>query len=223
MEVAQHRARQGAAGGAARTVSPVEALGRVAAAVAADGSLGQVLAAAADALLEAVGGTVVVVRAADADGQLCARGVAAASPALAAELEASRVAPGRGGGEEVVEVHALPAPLREIATRVGADAVAVLPVSVAGVHAGSLEAFRVGARFEAHELDLLRAAAAHVAAAIRALADGHAGRADDVRLVELAGEALSAGSDARGAEDEPVRLAVDATAAAGATLWRPGA
>ncbi|HSC93028.1 MAG TPA: SpoIIE family protein phosphatase [Gaiellaceae bacterium] len=210
MEVAPHRAPPAA--------SPVEALARVGAAVADGVSLGQALLLAAEAVADAVGATLVVVRVADAEGRLCARGVASSSRALAAELEGSRLPEGIVPGDELDDRESLPAALRATAERVAADAALVVPVRVGGEVAGSLEAYRPGAAFDDEERVVVRGAAAHVAAAVRTL--GHR-RGDDLgpRLVEVAGEALAAGSDEELAGAEVVRIAAETGGAVGATLW----
>ena len=94
--------------------APLEALARIGAAVAHGESLGPVLTELAEAVADAVGATLVVVRAADGEGRLCARGVAAASRALAAELEGSRLPSGDAPDEEVEDDDAPPA-VRETA------------------------------------------------------------------------------------------------------------
>src|SRR6185503_3667150 len=67
---------------------------------------------------------------------------------------------------------------------------------------------------------VVAAAASQTAVALRALGDGLAEALDGSRLVELAGEALAAGSEGDRAEEEIVRLAVAASGASGAVLWR---
>src|SRR5918995_1557427 len=66
--------------------APLEALARIGAAIAQGESLGPVLTELVEAVADAVGATLVVVRTADGEGRLCARGVAAASGALGAIL-----------------------------------------------------------------------------------------------------------------------------------------
>ena len=80
--------------GAPPAEAPLEALARIGAAIAQGESLGPVLTELAEAVADAVGATLVVIRTADGEGRLCARGVAAASRALAAELEGSRLPSG---------------------------------------------------------------------------------------------------------------------------------
>ena len=197
----------------------LEALARIGAAVAHGESLGPVLAELAEAVADAVGATLVVVRVADGEGRLCARGVAAASRALAAELEGSRL-PAGDASERELEDDDAPATVRETASRIGAGTFRVVPIAASSRVAGLLEVYRGRTGFDAVERTLFRAAAAQAGVAIRAFSGRGDGTGADGRLVEVAGDALAAGRDDERAEGEIVRLAAEASGALGATLWR---
>ena len=199
--------------------APLEALARIGAAVANGESLGPVLTELAEAVADAVGATLVVVRVADGEGRLGARGVAAASRALAAELEGSRLPSGDAPDAELEDDDAPPA-VRETARRIGAGTVLAVPVSATSRVVGLLEVYRGRTGFDVGERTLIRAAAAQAGVAIRAFAGAGGGVEGDGRLVEVAGDALAAGRDDERAEGEIVRLAAEASGALGATLWR---
>jgi serine phosphatase RsbU (regulator of sigma subunit) len=201
--------------------APFEALARIGAAIAQGESLGPVLTELAEAVADAVGATLVVIRTADGEGRLCARGVAAASRALAAELEGSRLPSGDAPDAELEHDDAPPA-VRATATRIGAGAVLVLPVSASSRLVGLLEVYRGRTAYDHGERTLIRAAAAQAGVAIRAFAGVGDGTGANGRLVEVAGDALAAGRDDERAEGEIVRLAVEASGALGAILWRRG-
>ena len=210
MELAQHRA----------AITPLAALTRIGAAVADGHALGPTLGAVADAVADALGATLVVVRVVDAEGRACARGVAAASRALAAELEGSRVGSDCIPAEELDGDGAVPDAVLTTAARIGAGALLVTPVRAGDRLIGSIEVYRGRTALDPEERMVVAAAATHTAVAVRALGDGLADVLDGSRLVELAGEALAAGSEDERAEDEIVRLAVAASGASGAALWR---
>ena len=114
----------------------LEALARIGAAVAHGESLAPVLTELAEAVADAVGATLVVIRTADGEGRLCARGVAAASRALAAELEGSRLPSGEAPDGEVENDDAPPA-VRATATRIGAGTVLVVPIPASSTRRGA--------------------------------------------------------------------------------------
>ena len=184
------------------------------------------------ALLRAValgtGAELVVARLEEEDGQLVARAVHSGSAALIAELQGSRLP---AGGEPVRELALEDAPgnpeappeIRRTAARAGLPVVRVVPVTLGDQVVAALELYRSGLPFGPEEEALARAAAAHVALALRI---DRSSRARDGRLalgesqLELLGEALAAGADEREAAEQIVRVAVEATGAAGGTLWR---
>ncbi len=214
---------------------PTEAAGRALSAFAA-AAAGLVDDEQADrglgALLRAValgtGAELVVARLEEEDGQLVARAVHSGSAALIAELQGSRLP---AGGEPVRELALEDAPgnpeappeIRRTAARAGLPVVRVVPVTLGDRVVAALELYRSGLPFGPEEEALARAAAAHVALALRI---DRSSRARNGRLalgesqLELLGEALAAGADEREAAEQIVRVAVEATGAAGGTLWR---
>jgi serine phosphatase RsbU (regulator of sigma subunit) len=174
------------------------------------------------------GAELVVARLAEG-GQLVARAVYAESPALTAELEGTRL-PVAEAGEKETELSdapgnpSAPAAVRRAAARAGAQVVRIVPVSVDGEVAAALELYRSSFGFGPEEEALARAAAAHVALAVRLHrlggADGN-GRAELTQAqLELLGEALAAGADETDTAEQIVRVASAAAEAAGAALWR---
>jgi serine phosphatase RsbU (regulator of sigma subunit) len=221
--------------------SPVE--GRAPPTEAAGSALSAFAAAAAalfdegedgglEALLHAVelgtGAELVVARLRDDEGQLIARAVRSASPALTAELQGSRLsaaeAPDRDVGlEDAPGDPSAPAGVRRTAARAGLPVARLVPVLVGGEVAALLELYRSGFPFGPEEEALSRAAAAHLALAL-SLEQGSRGRNGARRFseeeLELVGEALAAGGDEGEAAEQIVRVAAEATGAAGGTLWR---
>src|SRR5262245_42195636 len=141
----------------APAAASLEALVRIGAAVAHGESLGPVLTELAEAVADTVGATLVVIRAVDAADRLCARGVAAASRALAAELEGSRLPSGYLADEEL-EDDEVPPSLRETAARIGAGAVLAVPVPAGSRIVGLLEVYRGRTRYDDVERALIRVA-----------------------------------------------------------------
>jgi serine phosphatase RsbU (regulator of sigma subunit) len=185
-----------------------------------------------EALLHAValgtGAEVVVARLADEDGDLVARAVRAGSPALAAELLGSRlaaaaVAEGALDTEDAPGDPAAPPGIRRIAARAGMPVARLVPVAADGDVVAALELYRSGLPFGSEEEALARAAAAHLALAVRL---DRAGRTDNGRAgltrrqLEQLGEALAAGTNEEEASKQIVRVAVEVTGAVGGTLWR---
>jgi serine phosphatase RsbU (regulator of sigma subunit) len=186
-------------------LSALDALARASRALADGFSVGAMLAAVADSVSDATGGSIVVVRARDREDRLCARAVACASPAIGAELEGSRV--------PVYDTDELPPHLA------GLGAVHVEPIDAGEERLGMLELVRAAPTFSPAERLAARVGAHHAAAALRDSrwkdGDGGAGR-----LLALAGEALEAGTHEGRTAVEVTRLAAAATGAAGAVLWR---
>src|SRR5581483_1651328 len=168
---------------------PLRALA-AAAAAAADGDLGDALAALADAALETTQADLVVVRLRSGEGDLPARAVAPATSALAGEVTGSRAT------LDELEAGEVPAPTKRAAAAIRASGLHVEAARADGRIVGSIELVRVAAPFD----DDGRAAAALVAAQIallaRALGDGgELPGPSRLRRLELAGEALAAGGD----------------------------
>ena len=199
------------------------ALAAVGRQISGESALDDSLAALAEAAADATAADVAVIRVADGNGDLRLRAVAAASRALGAELEGSSFPARELPQADVTDVDALPDAARGAAERAGAGAVLLTPVWIAGRPAGSLELLRDGEPFALEELSLARIAAAQLTLALVALGDRNGSElgaelAD--RGLALAGDALGAGFDAARVADQVAFLAVEATGAAGAHLWR---
>lgn len=175
------------------------------------------------------GADVVVARLADGDSQLVARAVDAESPALAAEIEGTPIPVLELGKHEVELTDAAgdptaPTGVRRVAARAGAPIARLLPVVVDGTVVAALEIYRSGLPFGPEEEGLARAAAAHLALALRLdTASGpgaDAGPAVAGAQLELLGEALAAGADEEEAAEQVARIASEAAGAVGALVWR---
>jgi serine phosphatase RsbU (regulator of sigma subunit) len=178
----------------------------------------------------ATGAQVVLARLVDARGEaLVAHAVHAESPALAAELEGARLPVVQVGARELEFASApgdpdAPPALRRTAARAGTPIAVVLPVEADGEVVASLDLLKSGRPFSLRERSLARVAAAHLATAVRAERAERAGADGRPELtqaaLELLGEVLTAGSDEAETAEQVVRLAAEATEAAGAALWR---
>jgi serine phosphatase RsbU (regulator of sigma subunit) len=218
------------------TASPSETAGSALSAFAAaalelvrDGPAGHGLATLLRAVALGTGAELVVARLAENDGSLVARAVQAGSDVLTAELQGTRL-PAADLPEGEVELAdatgdpAAPAAVRRAAARAGLPIAHLVPVGGDGEPTALLELYRSGLPFGPEELALARAAAAHVALALRL--ERAAGRGLNGRVertggqLGLLGEALAAGADESEAAEQIVRVAAEATAAAGVTLWR---
>ncbi|HEX2291924.1 MAG TPA: SpoIIE family protein phosphatase [Gaiellaceae bacterium] len=187
-----------------------------------DAVLGELAAAAASG----TGATLAVFRVADGTGkELRARAVWAASPALRAELEGSKVGVEALGTRELTESDALPEPIARLTRRWGASSVLVVPVVSAGRVTGSLELARAGDGFSATEAVLARVVARHAALLVRAVdpVNGAATAAGPSAALELAGRGLAAVADESRTAEGIVRLALEATGARSCVLWRTDA
>src|SRR5579885_2614140 len=173
---------------------PFEALAQAAEQVAASGDLRAALAAVAAAAAEALGAQLVVLRVLDTAGDLVVRAVAPATSGLAAEVAGTR-----------------------------ADCVLGVAALAGGRIVGSVEAVR-HEPFDDDAASVAGLVAAQLALAVRTLAPGPHAAAGARRLawLELAGEALAAGADARRAAEQGLRVAVEATGARGGGAWRVG-
>ena len=195
---------------------PVESLALAAAEVAASNDLRAALAAIARAAVTATRADLAVVRVADTDGALVARAQAPEGSALAAEVAGTKsscvpVAAGTVSG-----------PTLRAARRAGAAGVIAVPARAVGRVVGSLELVRIAQGFDAEELATADLVAAQVALAIRTIAQDPGAAGARAKWLELAGDALAAGSDAQRAAQQTVRLAVETTGASGGALWRIG-
>ena len=183
------------------------------------------LRALARAVALGTGAELVVARVAADENGLVARAVHSESAAIIAELEGTQMPLEEAGTEELDLEDApgdpsAPAAVRRAAARAGAPIVRFVPVAPDGEVLGALELYRSGLPFGPDEQALARAAAAHLALALRIdqRANGHT----DLTLsrLELLGEALAAGADEAEAAEQIVRVAVEAAESAGALLWR---
>jgi len=182
-----------------------------------DGTLGSIVARTA----EVTGADVVVARLAEESGGAVARAVHAASAAVRAELEGSRLAPGAVPAEERDELLQLARPLRHVAEQIGASGALQLPVRDGAAVVGTLELLRRRGDFDERERRLARAAAEEIALARRAFGNGDGSAVAAPDLLGLAGDALAAGSDeAARAPDQVAALAAEATGARACLVWR---
>ena len=198
----------GTAEGAAALGQLVGALRRL-----AEGSpLDDVLRGIADAAAAAAAADVVVLRVLDEGGSaLKARAVSSSSTSLAAELQGSRVAPLADAGA-----------LRSTADRLGLEVALELPIALGERKLGRLELFRRTQPFTDAEEELGRLVAEHAALAL----SGTVGNGKGLHplaggdLLRLGGDALAGGLDEQRTAEEIARLAVQATGATSATVWR---
>src|ERR671923_903114 len=203
--------------------SALDAVAEASRALTTGGTLREALASIAAAAASATGAEVVVARVLAADArQLKAHAVWAVSPAVAAELEGSRFAVEELPAAEVDEGARLPKAVQLAAERARAGAVLQVPIVLDDAVLASLELMRPRMRFSADERVLARLFAHQIGLAIRAFgAHGAAGERDGANgTLELAGEALAAGSDELRTAEQVTRLATEATGALGALLWR---
>ena len=165
------------------------------------GSPAEALQTFAAAAAEVCNADAAIVRLAEvARGELTARAVYAISSTLAAELAGSRATGENGNG-----------PLEYA---FGAS------VELDGEAVGELELLRDGAPFGEAEQLLARVAADELALVLRALPSGPNGEVSRDRALVLAGEGLAAASDDANAAAHVARLAVDASGAEAALVWR---
>jgi serine phosphatase RsbU (regulator of sigma subunit) len=153
-------------------------------------------------------------------GGLIARAVHSGSAATRAELEGSRLRPGSVPDEERDELLELPRAVRLAAEEISATSVLQLPVRDAGKVVGSLELIRRIGSFDERQRALARAAADEVALARRAFGDGDGAQSSTPDLLELAGDALAAGSDEARAAEQVATLAAEAAGAIACLVWR---
>ena len=201
----------------------LEALAAAGLAVADGATLDEALTLVAAAVRAAAGADVAVVRVLDSSGCLTARAVAA-PPALAAELEGSRLDLDAVPDEPLVELDDAPGVVRRAAARVGAEGLLLVPVFAGGEPIASVELLR-RRRFRGDELRPARLAAAHVALVLRAFGADSRTTMPGLAMpaLEVAGEALAAGADDGRAPAEVARLACEVTGAAAALLWERSA
>jgi serine phosphatase RsbU (regulator of sigma subunit) len=163
---------------------------------------------------------VVVARLRSDGAGLTARAVHASSAALQAELEGSRISADSLSADGADDLVQLSRPLRLVADKLGATAVLQLPIRVGDTLIGSLELMRRRGAFDDRERALAHTAAGQVALARRAFGEGADLRGPPPDPLELAGDALAAGSDEARTADQVAALAGEATGAQACLLWR---
>jgi serine phosphatase RsbU (regulator of sigma subunit) len=209
----------------------VDALAALAAAAegALEGApLDETLRVLAEAAARLIRADLALVRVGQPGGNvLVTRAVAGRSSVLASELEGSRLRADALGDEPcelaAAEDGTMPASMRRAAVLSGADRVLVVPVAAGEALRGTLELYRGGEAFSSRERALARVAAAQAAAALEldggGLHDARAGERAALAL-ELAGDALAAGSNEAELAEYVVRIAGEATGADRCLLWR---
>ncbi|TML71618.1 MAG: GAF domain-containing protein [Actinobacteria bacterium] len=203
-----------------RSAAGVDALAAAGVAAARASTLTDALQPLADALARAAAADVVIVRIREDDHQLRAVAVATRSPAVAAELEATRVPVSELEGRDGAGIEALPVVTRRAAERLRATVSLVAPIMVASTFAGTIELLRAGESFDDADRSLAALAAAQAALAVRAFGDDRRPGAAGAGMLSLAGEALVAVTDEDRAPEHVTRLAVEATGALAGLLWR---
>jgi serine phosphatase RsbU (regulator of sigma subunit) len=207
----------------ATTSSRLEGLAAAARELTDAGSLDEALAALARTAAAATGATLAVVRVPDRSGGLPARGVWSASAALGAELEGSRILLEELGTEEQSDVEKLPPPIRRVAQRSGSAAVLVVPARAEGGVLASLELMRPGERFSPADRMVAQIAVHQAGLLVRAFEppNGAAnGESTLAAALELAGRALTAGTEEARSAERIARLAAELTHAESCLLWR---
>ncbi len=199
--------------------TPHERLVDAAAAIAVGVDLHVGLELLGEAARAATDADVAVVRLLDAtDGMLVARAILPATSSAAAELAGTRVACADIAESEV------PAVTLAAAARAGAVETFVVPAKIGDRVVGSIELLRAAGAFDGGERGVAELAASQLALTVRVLGGDRGVEAPRSResLLELAGEALAAGGDARRTAHQVARIAAQATGARGAALWRVG-
>jgi len=163
---------------------------------------------------------VVVARLRSDGAGLIARAVHASSAALQAELEGSRISADSISADGADDLVQLSRPLRLVADKLGATAVLQLPIRAGDTLIGSLELMRRRGAFDDRERALAHTAAGQVLLARRAFGEGADLRGSPPDPLQLAGDALAAGSDEARAADQVAALAGEATGAQACLLWR---
>src|SRR4051794_24662481 len=144
--------------GAAESAAPLEAMAGALRRLAEGSSLGDALAALADAAAAASGAEVVVVRVLDETGRTLEARAVSSSISVAAGLQGSRGAPDSNGDT-----------LRSTGYRLGLGVALGLPIALEDRQLGRLELFRRTESFTAAEETFGRMAAAHAAVALAGL------------------------------------------------------
>jgi serine phosphatase RsbU (regulator of sigma subunit) len=186
-------------------------------------SLDDALGALARAAAAATGATLAVVRVPDRSGGLPARGVWSTSAALGAELEGSRLRLDELGAEEQTELDQLAAPMRRLAERSGAAGVLFVPALAGNQVLASLELMRPGEPFSGSDRTLAQIAAYQAGLLVRALEPPNGTANGETSLatsLELAGRALTAGTEEARSAERIARLTAELTRAESCLVWR---
>ena len=181
------------------------------------GTLDEALAALARAAAAATSSTVAVIRVPDGTGGLPSRGVWSMSAAVAAELEGSRLGTERTDGVEV------PPAVGGLAERIGAKGVLFVPALAEDRTVATLELMRPGEPYSPAERMLAEIATHQAGLLVRAFAseNGAANGTSGVgAALELAGRAMTAGTEEARSADRIARLTAEITEATSCLLWR---
>ncbi len=155
-------------------------------------------------------------------GTLTVRGVSAPTTALAAELEGTRLTPAEVPSAELDDPAKLASRLRRAVERHGIEAVLQLPAVSGDRMVGTLEFLRARRPFDPGERLLARLAAEQLGVALRAFGGSNGVSVRETAfadVLELAGDALAAGSDESRTADQIALLAAEATGAVGSLVW----
>ena len=190
-------------------------------ALAADPSLPEALGAVVRAAASGAQADVVLVRVAESDRSALAVAAVAGPAALAAELVGSRLIAADVPEDVVDRIEDAPRAVRRAAERAGAGSVLVVPVRAGGEVVATVELLRGRSAFREGERQAAEIAAAQIALVLRAfgLLERPEARGADAVGLELAGDALVAGSDGTRTPDEVARLAVELAGARAGILW----
>src|SRR5215217_2327595 len=203
--------------GMAVTAEQLESLATAGRELADAENLDDALAVLARAAAAATNATVAVVRVPDGAGGLPSRAVWSTSPALGAELEGSRLL------LEDTNDRAVPAAVGRLAERMGARGVLFVPASADGRVVATLELIRPAEPFSSSEQMLAEIASNQAGLLVRVFAPEN-GAANGMTAVaaalELAGRALTAGSEEARSAERIARLAAEVTEATSCLLWR---
>jgi serine phosphatase RsbU (regulator of sigma subunit) len=186
-------------------------------------SLDEALAELARVAAAATGAALAIVRVPDRSGGLPARGVWSSSAALAAELEGSRVLVDELGTGERSESDELSPALRRLADRSGAGGVAVVPELSDGRVIATLELLRPGEPFTETDRMVSRIAAREAGLLVRVFegaGDPVNGDRRSFAALELAGRALTAGTEEGRSAERIARLVAEVTSADSCLIWR---
>ena len=176
------------------------------------------LAGVAAAVRAAASADVAMIRIQTAPDRLEAVAVAA-QPALAAELEGTRLALDELPAAAVDELERAPSCAQRAAERAAARAIFVLPIRSDG-EAATLELYRSAERFDEAERLVAELAASHVALMLRAFAAAADATAELTHpALELAGEALAAALDSTHTAAEIARVSAGVVGAPVGLLW----